>query len=98
MSLGGDRSYVEEYLEDDKLKNVNGIKPYKKPFEDNLPADFFDRGDPEALLMQGSELVHGHDADNNPTPRDIAKGMALIRDAAEQGCALAQSVYGMFFE
>lgn len=98
LSRGGDRSYVEEYLEDDKLKNVNGIKPYKKPFEDNLPADFFDRGDPEALLMQGSELVHGHDADNNPTPRDIEKGMVLIRDAAEQGCALAQSVYGMFFE
>lgn len=98
VSLGGDEEYANEALSDDELANVNAVKPVLKPFEDNLPNDFFDRENPEELFERGVEMINGYDDDNDPVPLDIDRGIALIRNAAEQGYAKAQTVLGQCFE
>ena len=97
VSLGGDID-VTDMLEDEALKKVTGIKPTLKPFGDTLPDDFFDCEDPEALLELGGAMLNGYDADKNPVNQDIDGGMALIRNAAEQGYAKAQTALGLCYE
>ena len=43
-------------------------------------------------------MLNGYDADKNPVKQDIEGGIALIRNAAEQGYAKAQTVLGLCYE
>lgn len=96
VDLGGDTD-VSDMLEDEALKKVTAVKPLKQ-FSDTLPDNFFDCEDPEELLERGGALLNGYDADKNPVTQDIEGGMALIRNAAEQGYAKAQTVLGLCYE
>ena len=96
VDLGGDTD-VSDMLEDKALKKVTGIKPSKQ-FGDTLPDNFFGCEDPEALFERGGAMLNGYDADKNPVKQDIEGGIALIRNAAEQGYAKAQTVLGLCYE
>ena len=96
VDLGGDTD-VSDMLEDKALKKVTGIKPSKQ-FGDTLPDNFFGCEDPEALFERGGAMLNGYDADKNPVKQDIEGGIALIRNAAEQGYAKALIVLGLCFE
>lgn len=97
VDLGGDMD-VTDLLEDEDIKKVTGVKPTLKPFGDTLPDNFFDCEDPETLLDRGGAMLNGYDADQNPVKQDIEGGMALIRNAAEQGYAKAQTALGLCYE
>ena len=97
IRLGGDPSEVSEMLEDEDLKKVNAVKPSHKLFAGPLPNNFFECDDPEIQAQKGCALLNGFDFDGNQAEQDIERGIALLKEAAEQGYAAAQSYLGLCY-